>query len=189
MLIDAFVPSCASTSLSIGGTLLGLNSDPSSIPEERVGLASSKTTPTDTDTDLSIWGGNWTKQIHLWRQVRDQESQQQLSGRHSPSSWIFLVLQSADRPTHHMHFGLAICLSFRPPVSISGPGAGKDKHSPPCCPVAAQTWVDVSLKYFRLWQWKPLTPPSVLPSIRPSLDSIGIPFWERSLWTEWMSWM
>ncbi|KAM9727493.1 pleckstrin homology domain-containing family A member 3 [Menidia menidia] len=32
----------------------GLNSDPSSIPEERPGSESPKTTPTDTDTDLSI---------------------------------------------------------------------------------------------------------------------------------------
>lgn len=36
------------------GVLPGLNGDPSSIPEERVGAVSPKTTPTDTDTDLSI---------------------------------------------------------------------------------------------------------------------------------------
>lgn len=34
--------------------LPGLNSDPSPIPEERVGVVSPKITPTDTDTDLSI---------------------------------------------------------------------------------------------------------------------------------------
>lgn len=35
--------------------LPALNGDSSSIPEERAGSVSPKTTPTDTDTDLSIW--------------------------------------------------------------------------------------------------------------------------------------
>lgn len=37
------------------GLLPALNGDSSSIPEERAGSVSPKTTPTDTDTDLSIW--------------------------------------------------------------------------------------------------------------------------------------
>lgn len=54
----------------LSGLLPGLNGDSSSIPEERMDSASPKTTPTDTDTDLSIWtlrqnhGGAVG---HLWR--------------------------------------------------------------------------------------------------------------------------
>lgn len=40
---------------SVPGLPSRLNGEPSSIPEERTDSTSPKTTPTDTDTDLSVW--------------------------------------------------------------------------------------------------------------------------------------
>lgn len=175
---------------SVVGILPGLNGDPSPIPEERASVVSPKTTPTDTDTDLSIWGGNFMKRIN----VRMQNQKQQLNGQRFPSSLIFLVLFPVSWPNNTSHALWTVCPSFRQSVSISGVGAWKDKHFHACglasaapelmwpwsfwvCDIAAVESSFLSLRPFlRPPIPHPLYPPSPPLSV---LDSRG------NLWTWW----
>lgn len=80
------------------GVLPGLNGDPPTIPEERVSVVSLKTTATDTDTDLSIWGGNFMRQIDVSKQ--NQENHHQTNGWRFPSFLIFLLLIPTSWPNN-----------------------------------------------------------------------------------------
>lgn len=109
---------CACVCVCVPGVLPGLNGDSSSIPEERGGIVSPKTTPTDTDTDLSIWSPDRYK---LWEvnmnSIGDASSWWTDEIFIKPrTSWriVLLVLFSLkSAEAKHVHFEVIINLSGR----------------------------------------------------------------------------
>lgn len=211
LLTDAFVRSCASTSASVVGILPGLNSDPSPIPEERVGVVSPKTTPTDTDTDLSIWGGNFMKQIDVRRQ--NQENHQQHKAGIFFPPWSSFHTIPSQLTEQHITCTLdcpSVCSSSG---SLSVFQASVHEKTNAFTPVVLRqlhlSWCDlevfesmtVAAVQSFLFPFLPplllplsLFPPSLPVSVplwlrRSVLDSGGIPSWDGVCESGKMSWM